>query len=75
MDIADEYKKLIEKAKRLKEKISNNQNTKSENVAEIKKLLVEINHLYQQSASSLGLLLLDLEGQTMLSKMLVNALN
>lgn len=75
MDIAAEYKKLIETAKRLKEEIPKNQKTKSENVAEIKKLLEEIDHLYQQSAGNLGLLLLDLEGLTMLSKMLVNALD
>lgn len=75
MDIAAKYKKLIERAERLKEEISKNQTTKSENVADIKKLLEEIHHLYQHSAGNLGLLLLDLEGLTMLSKMLVNALN
>lgn len=75
MDIEVKYKQLIEEVKRLKDDIPKNQNTKAENVAEIMKLLEKIEHLFEQSAGNSDLVLIDLEGLALISKMLVDALD
>lgn len=75
MDLEAKYKQLIEEVKRLKDDIPKNQNTKAENVAEIMKLLEKIEHLFEQSAGNSDLVLIDLEGLALISKMLVDALD